>query len=43
MSKEEMIACIEIIIRQMYYEDVEFFYNMMCRFMEKKSCKKKEK
>lgn len=36
MSKEDMIAGVESMIRKMYYEDLEFFYNMMRRFLEKK-------
>lgn len=35
MNKEEIIKGAEAMLNKMYYEEAEFFYNMMCRFMEK--------
>lgn len=39
MSKEEIIKCVKDMLNKMYYEDAEFFYNMMSRFLEKKGIK----
>lgn len=36
MTKEEMIAKMDDMLQRFYYEDVEFFYNMVNQFAEKK-------
>jgi len=36
MSKNEMIEEIEKMLCRMYYEDVDFFYGMMSKFIRKK-------
>ncbi len=40
MNKEKMIAGIAEMLKDMYIEDIEFFYNMMRRFLEKKGRKR---
>lgn len=39
MSKEEIIKNVVDMLNKMYYEDAEFFYNMMSCFIQKKGIK----
>jgi len=39
MIKEEMIRSVFDILRNMYYEDIEFFYGFLKQYAEKKGIK----